>query len=47
MALILEEKARRIDNAEFVKKCEFILEEAVSGIDKREKELIELTNDKK
>ena len=38
-ALIADEKARRIDSAEYVKKCEFLLEESVSGIDKKRKEL--------
>ena len=38
-ALIADEKARRIDTAEYLKKCEFLLEESVSGIDKKRKEL--------
>ena len=38
-ALISDEKSRLIDNAEFVKRCEFILQEAMSGIDKRKDEL--------
>ena len=38
-ALIAEEKARRIDGAEFVKRCENILQDALSGATKRMKDL--------
>ncbi len=38
-ALIAEEKSRQIDDAEFIKKCEKILEDALSGATKRMKEL--------
>lgn len=38
-ALIAEDKARRIDNAEFVKRCEIILQDALSGATKRMKDL--------
>jgi len=38
-ALIAEEKARLISNAEYVKRCESILQEAVSGATKRMQDL--------
>lgn len=38
-ALIAEEKARLIDNAEYVKRCEHILQEALSGATKKMKDL--------
>ena len=42
-ALIAEEKARLIDNAEYVKRCEYILQEALSGTTKKMKDLGILT----
>lgn len=38
-AIIAEEKARLIDNTEYVKRCEYILQQALSGATKRMKDL--------